>query len=241
MNDHELRRRYTTIAVVFYLVWVVLFVCEGFVAVRLPTHDLTTSLDRHLPVIPQFVWFYVLCYLFPFTPILVVRDWHRMNIALISVALCTLMAFVGHLALPVAFPRPVLGTGYSDRFVQFIYENDFRPGAQNFPSLHVAIAWTIYFACRRQGLGALREAAVLAIACLIIASTVLIRQHLVVDLAGGTVLAFAVWFVVARWYASRVNSTDDPIRTLKNMSAACVPAGISLFLVLAGILGYQLH
>jgi membrane-associated phospholipid phosphatase len=221
-------------------VWVIVFIGEGLFAVTLPTHNLTSWIDSQIPVVPQFVWFYVLCYVFPLLPIAITHDWHRVNIALMSVALCTLIAFIGHLSIPVAFVRPDLGTGISDRMVRLIYENDFRPGAQNFPSLHVAIAWTIYFTCRGQSLSRLRENAILTLASFIIASTVLIKQHLVIDLVGGTVLGFAVWYGVKRFYLAHIRTGDDPLEALGRMAKDCLPTYLSVGVVLLGIAGYQL-
>jgi membrane-associated phospholipid phosphatase len=240
MSTPELRRRYLKVTLVFYVIWVMVFIAEGFLAVTLPTRDLTSWIDRQIPVLPPFVWFYILCYIFPFVPVAVARNWHRFNIALISVALSTLIAFIGHLAIPIAFPRPQLGTGISDQVLRFIYENDFRPGAQNFPSLHVAIAWIICFACRGQGLHRILERAVMLTVCLISVSTVLIKQHLVVDLVGGMFLGFIVWHLVGRFYALHVVAEENPSSALRRMTKKCLPAFVSTSAILIGVIGCRL-
>jgi membrane-associated phospholipid phosphatase len=240
VSTAELRKYYLKVTLVFYVVWVIVFVAEGFLAVTLPTRDLTSWIDRQIPVVPQFVWFYILCYVFPFVPVAVTKNWHRFNIALISVGLCTLIAFIGHVGIPVAFPRPQLGTGISDRVLRCIYENDFRPGAQNLPSLHVAIAWIIYFACRRQGLHRILEQAMMLTACLISMSTVLIKQHLVVDFVGGIFLGFTVWYLVDRFYALHVAAEENPSAALRRMTKKCLPAFVSTSAILIGVIGCRL-
>lgn len=240
MNTGQLRWTYTCIALWFYLGWVIVFVLEGLLAQTLPTRDLTSSLDRTIPVVPQFVWFYVLCYVFPFVIIPLANDWHRFNIALLSIVLCTLVAFVGHVSIPIAFPKPQLGDSFSEQLLSYIHSHDFRPGAQNFPSLHVAITWIIYFACLEQGRKKLIEVVLLIIALLIMASTVLIKQHLFIDLIGGTALAFLVWWITKKGYL-RVNAdSTSPLAALKSAARKMIPLLTMWMAVLAAVIGIQL-
>ena len=46
-----------------------------------------------------------------------------------------------YLALPIAFPRPELGSSLAERVLAVEYAADFRPGANKLPSLHVTFAW----------------------------------------------------------------------------------------------------
>jgi membrane-associated phospholipid phosphatase len=236
----EFRRYYLKIALWFYAAWVVVFIAEGFYTVTLPTQDLTIWIDRKFPVVSGFVWIYFLCYVFPLLPIFISRNWHRFNLALISIALCSLIAFVFHIAIPVSFPRLELGTSFSDRVLCFVYENDFRPNAQNFPSLHVAIAWIIFFTCRHQGLRKLWEWMIFFVTCLIVASTVLIKQHLVADLVGGTVLAFTCWSFLSRYYALSNHESDDARFALLRTVRKSAHIFLSTTFVIIGIMGYQI-
>lgn len=223
MTNDRNRSRYVKIALLYYVIWVAVFVLEGLYAATLPAADLTSWVDRQIPVVPGFVWIYMSCYLFPLLTLLVVRDWHRLNLALLSITLCTILAFTGHLGMPVAFPRPPLGSSISAQMLAFIYEHDFKPGAQNFPSLHVAIALIIYFACRRQGLRRLAEWTILAMAVLISVSTILIKQHLVIDLVGGSILAIAVWGSLALVYRRLVPPEKEPLDALTALARKLAP------------------
>ena len=82
MNAAAMRRQYFRISLFFYLAWIVLFIIEGAYAATLPVRDLTTAIDAAVPVVPEFVWIYVSCYVFPFTLVMVCNDWHRLNVAL---------------------------------------------------------------------------------------------------------------------------------------------------------------
>lgn len=239
MTQAELRARYVKIGFGFYVGWVTVFVIEGFYAVTLPTTDITLWIDRKIPVISGFVWVYVSCYLFPWILLAVTSNWHRFNLALLAILSCTLIAFIGHLAIPVAFTRPPLGPSLSDRFVAFIYENDFKPGAQNFPSLHVAIAWIVAFSSRGHRLGTPAELGILLYAMLIMASTLFIKQHLVLDLVGGTVLAFSVWPLVKRRYNRAIPDGQEPLGALSLAVQYFLPPLLFLVLCLAGVIVVQ--
>jgi membrane-associated phospholipid phosphatase len=232
----SVRQRYVRIGLLFYVAWVAVFILEGFYATILPTSDPTIWIDRQIPVVPQFVWVYVSCYIFPFVLLVITSNWHRFNLALLAILLCTLVAFIGHLAYPVAFERPILGSSLSARLLEFIYANDFKPGAQNFPSLHVAIAWIVAFASRGQGLRKIAEHGILLYALLIIASTVLIKQHLVLDLLGGTFLAFIVWPLLKGSYDRSIPAGQEPLGALFSMLRTLTPllvvCGLSLLVVI---------
>ena len=235
----DIRKDYLKITISFYLIWAAIFILEGLYANTLATTDPSWLIDSHIPVLPHFVWFYVLCYIFPIVPIVVVQDWHRFNLALLSFAMCTFVAFIGHLLLPVAFSKPQLGTSLSENFVQFIYQNDFRPGAQNFPSLHVSFAWIMYLSCRRQGLKKIYEFLILFLALLIILSTVFIKQHLFIDLLGGTFLAIIIWSAFTIIYKCHVHPDQDPRVALLSVAKKIRPLFYICWVVLFLIVGYQ--
>ena len=183
-----------------YLVWIGVFEAVGFYAVRLPALDVTLALDRSIPLVPEFIWPYLLCYVFPFLPLAVVKDWHRFNRAFLAILIANAAAFLAYVLLPIAFPRPELGAGFSDRVLALQFAYDFKPGANKLPSLHVAYAWTVALLCLKQGLGRTREALVFLTAALISVSTLFVKQHILLDVVAGTVLAYAAWFAAGSLY-----------------------------------------
>ncbi len=191
------RRFYTSVAVVAYLLWLVAFEVVGSLAATLQTFDLTTRLDRAIPVIPAFVWPYELCYLFPFLPLLVLRDWRRYNAALLAFVLANATAFVLYLLLPIAFPRPTLGSSLSARLLASEYAADFNPGANNLPSMHVAISWIVWLVMRGER-GRLLDGVTFVIACAITVSTLFVKQHMVADVAVGMVWGVGWWAIARR-------------------------------------------
>lgn len=191
---------YLKLSLLIYSAWIIIFEAVGLYALNLPTRDLSLPLDHRLPLISEFIWPYLLCYVFPFLPLFVVKDWHRFNRALLAIILANAAAFLFYLFLPVAFPRPALGTGLSDRVLDLQFRYDFQPGANKLPSLHVAFAWIVYLVCRKQGLGNGRERLIGLAAALISVSTVFVKQHIVLDALAGAALAFAAWFAAGLLY-----------------------------------------
>lgn len=211
------RLHYLKISLLAYLIWIIVFEAIGWYAVTLPTKDVTLPLDRHIPLIPWFIWPYLLCYVFPFLPLVVVKDWHRFNKALLAILLANATAFLVYILWPIAFPHPELGSGLSDRILAFQFQYDFKPGANKLPSLHVTFAWLVYLVCRKQGLGRFRECLIFLTAMLISVSTLFVKQHIVLDVLAGAAWAFAAWFAAGRLYPRLAAPGMGPAEALKRL------------------------
>lgn len=192
------RPRYLALTVLAYIVWFACFELVGNVASRLPTHDLCTEWDRRIPLAPAAVWPYEACYLLPFLVPFVVRDAERLRIALLAAIIANLGAFFVYLAFPVAFARPRLGNSLSERMLALEYAWDFEPGANNLPSLHVAMSWLVLITCHRQGLSRGAFFALYLLTLAITVSTLLVKQHLLYDAVLGVAWAFGAFALAER-------------------------------------------
>ena len=157
-----------------------------------------TPLDDALPVVKQFVVPYVsLNYVVYFTLIFFLlfrtKVFHSAALAMIT---ALLVSYFFYFFFQTEVIRPVLtGTDLFTRMIQNVYAGD-HP-FNDFPSLHtsvstlLAIHWFSFD--RRAGIIASIWAA------FVVASTVLIKQHYVADVAGGLLLAFG-----ASWLFNRL-------------------------------------
>jgi membrane-associated phospholipid phosphatase len=198
-----------------YLMWVLCYELVGHLAARLPAYDLTSQWDRAIPLWPPAVWAYESCYLLPFVPVLLARNWHRINIWLLACLLANLSAFVVYFALPVAFPRPALGDSLAEQVIAWEYAIDFKPGANNLPSMHVALSWLAVFACARQGRSPWLVGGLGLLAALISLSTLFVKQHLVWDVVTGVLWALVSWWVAGAWYGRRRQEQLSPLHNLQ--------------------------
>jgi membrane-associated phospholipid phosphatase len=211
------RLYYIKISLLAYLIWIIVFEAVGFYAVTLPTKDVTLPLDRQIPLLSGFIWPYLLCYVFPFLPLVVVKDWHRFNKALLAIILANAAAFLVYFLLPIAFPRPDLGATLSDRALALQFQYDFKPGANKLPSLHVTYAWIVYLVCRKQGLGRFREGLIFLTAMLVSVSTLFVKQHILLDVLAGAAWAFAAWFAAGLLYPRLAAPGTDPPEVFKRL------------------------
>jgi membrane-associated phospholipid phosphatase len=223
---------YLKVSLIFYFFWSIVFEAVGWHAAVLPTRDLTSIVDRKIPLIPEFVWVYILCYVFPLLPIFIIKDWHRFNRAFLGIILANLSAFCVYLIFPVAFPRPELGQSLSERLISFIYGVDFPPGANKLPSLHVTFAWTVYLVCRNQRLNRLGEVLVLLLAGMISISALFIKQHIFLDVVMGMGWAFVAWVLSGCLYRLLIDPYVNAQVSLRQMTRKLVP----IFVVYSSIL-----
>jgi len=151
---------------------------------------LRSPIDQALPVVPLFVVPYDSLQPFIYGSLVVfllVRA-RIFQSAVLSMIVTFLVSYVFFAFLQTYVDRPVLaGTDVFTRMVRDVYAGD-HP-FNDFPSLHVSTSTIIAIHWWRFGR---RWTVPLIIwAGLIAASTVMIRQHYVADIAGGLVLAFA--------------------------------------------------
>jgi membrane-associated phospholipid phosphatase len=230
------RKFYLKISLVVYFIWAIVFEAVGWYATTLPTRDFTTDIDRQIPLIPAFVWPYVLCYVFPLLPLFVVKDWHRFNRALLSIILANLSAFVLYLIMPIAFPRPVLGETLSERLLSVIYGVDFHPGANKLPSLHVTFAWVTYLVCRGQRLNRFGDSIVFLLAVAITSAALLVKQHIILDVFVGIFWAFSARILAGYFYRFWTNPHIDARTGLKQITEKLAPVVFMFGVILSVIM-----
>ena len=181
-----------------YLAWIGAFQVVGRYAATLPTRDVTMAIDHAIPFVPGWVWVYEICYVVPFLPLVLVRDRRRLARALLAAIVANAAAFPVYLALPISWPLPDPGASLAGRVLALEQAFDFHPGANKLPSMHVAFAWLVYLTCRASTVRPAVQWGLLALAGAISASTVLVKQHIAVDVVAGVVWAYAAWAAAGR-------------------------------------------
>lgn len=151
-----------------------------------------SALDRAIPFLPWTIWIYFSFFVFIGSTVFRVEDrlfWRF----IIASSLAATIAWTIVLVFPITFDRPdpalIQGELYQ-RLYTLVHDAD--PSHITFPSLHVGVTWICNFLLwNRSGRG-LRIALGVGISL----STLFTKQHLVIDVIGGVVLAlFCVWAV----------------------------------------------
>lgn len=160
--------------------------------------DFTFEFDRAVPLIPDFIWIYILA--FPFwavSYILAAQRGKETFYRFVATDLTVHLAcFILFLLVPTTNVRPELaGSTIAEKMLQFIYNMDGGTSPSNlFPSIHCYVSWLCY-----RGLNGAKEIPKwyqnfsLVFAVLVIISTQVLKQHYVVDAVAGIALVEIAW------------------------------------------------
>lgn len=160
-------------------------------------HAPALPLDRWLPLRP--VWSLVYGALYAFLiilPVLVVTQQEQIRRTVFAYLMVWLTAYVCFLLYPTVAPRPetVYGEGFAVWGLRSLYDSD--PPYNCFPSLHVAHSVVSALTCYRlhRGLG------VFAVVCALLVglSTLYTKQHYVLDVVAGILLAYFAYMIFLR-------------------------------------------
>lgn len=169
-------------------------------AVLLPGRTLhvpAIRLDGIVPLQPGWVFVYAALYLFLIVvPVLVIRDEQHIRRTVRAYLFVWLCAYAVFIAYPTVASRPAKleGSGFGVWGLELLYSAD--PPYNCFPSLHVAHSFVSALTCLRlhRPLGLLGCGAAL----LVSVSTILTKQHYVLDVAAGIVLAAIAYVAFLR-------------------------------------------
>ena len=191
-------QRYAQIllALLMFGIWAAGYYFVAFITEAQTTHTLPTlTWERQVPLTPEFVFIYLTIYPTFLLPFLFIhqKDFFR----LFSFAYITVMCvcYLVYLVYPVSINRPELVVhSFSTWVLGIVYGAD-RPW-NCFPSLHVAMsllaALTIFEVHRIRGM------LTLLLTFWIAFSTVLIKQHYVLDVVAAMLLTATIYFAYIR-------------------------------------------
>lgn len=174
-------------------------------------------IDSLIPFLPEFVLFYLTCYIMPFFLLSIAKDWHRINLVLFSLVIAHFVAFTMFLNLPVAVENPDVNDSIYGEIFSVLNALRFSSWTNNLPSLHVINAFTIAAGSRRQSMGRLLEIFVFTWAAIVAASTLFAKQHLVIDVAAALVIAAGSWALAKFLYPKFLARPLDPRSELRQL------------------------
>ncbi len=170
-------------------------------------YDFTTELDRAVPFLPSFVSIYVLSYPFwVLCYILIAKEnskenWYRFVFADM---LARLICGICFLAIPTTNIRPeITGSSFFEIAMGFIYEMDLPYNL--FPSIHCLASMMCYLGLRTcSRIPKPWKWATLGFAVLVFASTQFTKQHYLVDVIGGVLIALGCYMLSMRSHAYQI-------------------------------------
>lgn len=173
--------------------------------------NLEMSFEHVIPIVPVFIIPYLLWYPF-ITGILVALAFKSRRAYIRTlVALCggLIVSYLFFALFQTAIQRPIVHTepGWLYRLIEFVYHTD-QP-YNCFPSIHVLTSYLMLRSGRifSKTIGWL----IAAMSILIMISTVLVKQHVVVDIAGGILVGELCFRLAGKWVMIRRCNKQHPV------------------------------
>lgn len=183
-------------------------------------YDFTSSLDRMVPVIPEWVYIYLGCYLFWIINYILVARVHKddpdgfyryITTDMMSRIVCGLFFF----GLPTTNMRPaIVGSGLAEHLLRWVYSID-QP-ANLFPSIHCLVSWMCFIGIRgNKRVPRWYRIFSCIFALLVVVSTQVTKQHYLIDAIGGILLAEVLYawnkrsnaYLYVKGFFERVNAS----------------------------------
>lgn len=171
---------------------------SGVLTAERDHYDFTMGLDRAVPLIPDFIWIYILA--FPFWAVNYILSAQRgkdIFYRFVATDLTVHLAcFILFMLIPTTNIRPeIRGSSLSEQLLGLVYLMDGGNNPSNlFPSIHCYVSWLCW-----RGLKDAKEIPgwyqkfSLIFAILIIVSTQVLKQHYLVDAIAGVALVESAW------------------------------------------------
>ena len=172
-----------------YAVFCIGYAATGRLALKTPTPLPEMGADRMIPFVEGSVWIYLMQFVFLPVAILSMSP-ERMNRALRSMALASLISFAAFLAFPTMIPRSHIPTHAASAWLFQLIQMIDTP-TNCCPSLHVSLAFlaALHLGLERRSW----RWTSLLIAVLISISTMTVKQHYALDVGGGFLVALICW------------------------------------------------
>lgn len=190
------RLRYFGPFAIQYLLWLGLYLSVNHVTAGRSVLQPLLPGEAAIPLVTWAYPFYGSVYLQILLPLFLSGTRRAYARTQVACALGSLIAFAIYLLAPMPYPRPA--TIEIDGVWSWLLALEWSIDEPRctFPSLHVFFAWLFYLGLRDEAPRWRRPLLALAIAVSI--STVLVKQHFIVDVPSGMALAWLAWALAPR-------------------------------------------
>ena len=184
--------RYSYFAVIFaFLFNTLVYTGSRWIAGKWPHHNIETAADRMIPFFAPSAAVYLGCYLFWAVNYILIARQEKEEVCRFFAGdfISRVVCFVFFLAFPTTNVRPELPPdGFWNQVMLWVYSVD---AADNlFPSIHCLVSWFCYIGIRdREEIPVWYRRFSFVMALLVCVSTLTTKQHVLVDVAGGILLA----------------------------------------------------
>jgi membrane-associated phospholipid phosphatase len=151
------------------------------------------AFEKSIPFIPWTIWIYISDYIYIAIVFILLKEKENMNKLFYSQIFLLFTAMIIFFLIPTTFPRPeVEYVGFSGLVIKLLYSSDNPNNAC--PSIHVAMTFLAYFGIIKE----YKKYNILFLiwAILISLSTLTIKQHYVIDITCGFLMALLFYKLI---------------------------------------------
>lgn len=163
-----------------------------------PIHDIVVGFDRVTPFLDFFIVPYIIWYPFIFLGLTYMCMRHRSEYyrAVVGLVIAHLLCYIVYILYQTTVPRPIIGDDtFFLRLVNFIYSHDEPYNC--FPSIHVITTYLMLKSYKSINMNKIWHAILRLVGLSIIASTLFVKQHGILDVISAIVLAEIVYYAVS--------------------------------------------
>ena len=157
----------------------------------MPHQDLSLAIDAAIPVKPEWILVYVITFIIWICGLAVAmrQDKETCYSLFGQVLIADVLCIITFLVFPTIMPRPEIAvTDYPSRFLALTYAID-QP-TNLFPSMHCLLAWMCFRCCFQcKNLSKIYIAWTGIMSVLVCISTLLVKQHVVLDVVSAIIYA----------------------------------------------------
>jgi membrane-associated phospholipid phosphatase len=149
-----------------------------------------TFIEASLPLVPSFVYIYTVCYVcLLISPVLLLPKKSEFTPLVINIIIVTVLSGLVFLVFPSTTHRPLFTpTSFTEQILIYLYVIDSPNNC--FPSLHVSMTVLVALAlCQKYP-----KTVPISLAVMICISTVLTKQHAIIDVVTGVFVALFIHF-----------------------------------------------
>lgn len=186
------------------IIIIVLIQTIGYLLVKytpMSPHLIECSWDHMIPFIPQFIYFYISWYfmllIIPY--ILYKQDEKSFNNYMKIYKITLIVSFLIYFIYPTTINRPlIISSGISDQLTNLLYRID-TPVLNCMPSMHCLICFIqMFYLIKCKRLTQKWKIILIVWELLIVLSTVLLKQHLIIDGITALIIAFTIYIIVEK-------------------------------------------
>lgn len=189
--------RFAVVLAALYVVFSASYLSINEFSVGRDAHVLFLPGEARLPFLPIFEYLYVLTYFLPLFLLVTIHDYAAFRRLAIAFVVTLAIAYTTYLLYPVYFERPHLEVTSLHTWLLSLSYLD-KP-YNHFPSLHVALSWLTVFTSQ---VPRSARIALATVAAGISVSTLFVKQHYIVDVVYGFLLAYGA-VRAAYWWDRR--------------------------------------